>query len=179
MKPLDVAHWAAIGIACCIGVAVAIASYIVATSTGDSRAWYVVFLLSTGILVLPQAAVVLLALLAGKGFAPRLAAIGGIATALGLDLAATVGLEVRVYGGEGFLYPFVYMFSLPGVLVGALAIIAWLRSMRRQIPPFGAFAISAAAVLASSVISSVISYAVVCNAAFHYCPMPWEIHQRK
>jgi hypothetical protein len=162
MKPPSNAgtRWAAIGIACCIGMAVAIASYAVKTSQPQAGA--VRFLMGVGILLLPLFAVVLLALvgwmlvswmLSGRLSMP---AVGGIAAALALDLAATVSLEVTVFGGQGFLFPYVYLFSFPGSILGTLAIIVWLRVTRQQIAPFGVFGISAATVLGCAVISHVV-----------------------
>jgi hypothetical protein len=151
------ARWAAIGIACCIVVALVIATLSVALSSAKSRgrSWYVEFLLATVSALLCQVPVVLLTLLC----APRPAAIGGIAAALAFDLAATMGLEVKVYGGQGSLFPIVYLLSLPGVLLGALASTGWQSITQQQLAPFDAFGISAAAVLASAVISrAVVSY---------------------
>ncbi len=163
MKPLSDAgtHWAAIGIACCIGVAVAIASYAVETSQA-SPVGVVRFLMGVGVLLLPLFAVVLLGLVSWtlvswKLFGRlRMPAVGGIAAALALDLAATVSLEVTVFGGQGFLFPYVYLFSLPGSFLGTLAIIVWLRVTRQRIAPFGVFCISAATVLGCAVISHVV-----------------------
>jgi hypothetical protein len=175
MKPfLDAeARWAAIGIASCIGAALAIASYAVVSQPVSSRgglSWYGEFFLATGAFLLSPAAVVFLALL-GR---PRLAAVGGIAVALSLYQAAMLILEITVYGGQGLLFPFVYLFSLPGAALGALAIILFLRT-RAHIAPFAAFCISAAAVLAGVATNQT----VVCNTVIPYCPMPWAIHQSK
>ena len=117
--------------------------------------------------------VVLLALFGGALFGrPRPAAIGGIAAALALDQAAMAALEIRFYGGDGLMFPFVYLFSLPGAILGALVMIVWLTASQQR-APFASFCISAAAVLAGVAINQ----AVVCNTVISYCPMPWAIHQ--
>jgi hypothetical protein len=147
------ARWAAIGIACCVVIALFAGTLGAAFKTLRSRSRYVEFLLYTVTLLWPVP-VVLLTSVGGL----RPAAVGGVAAALALDQAAAIGVEISVLRRQGSLFPIAYIFSLPGVLLGVLAIAVWLRATQQQIAPFDAFGISAAAAFTSAVISHAVVY---------------------
>jgi hypothetical protein len=146
------ARWADIGIACCVGMAYALAPK-------DES-----FLSNAMFYLVSQILVVIIALI----FQPRPAAVGGVAIAISLYLAAfwawTQTIPPRLSG----LVWLGYLFSLPGAVLGALVIIGWLKT-RPQMASFAAFCISVAAVI----VGVSINQAAVCKTVM-YCTIPWK-----
>ncbi|WP_146205865.1 hypothetical protein [Azospirillum sp. TSH58] len=141
--------WAAVGITCCISVALALA---------PKSDWF----LKNALFYLVTQMLVVLAALIGR---PRPSAIGGVAVAASLYLAA-FGMWAKA--AKDSMAWLGYVFSLPGAILGALAIVFWLKS-KSQMAPFTTFCISAVAVI----FGVSINQTAICKTLM-YCSIPWK-----